>query len=409
GNPMPAVGDVPQEPLDPEWQSDAAADPDDELIVNEFVPDPDAPKLDLDAELAADDADEPTGVHPVVIDGTDDVPADDEYAADQVVDEPTDDELATDPSHEATASEGSSADSAQDQAANDELANDLSAEESASADATPDNGLETAHADNELSVEMEIDQELMRAAALKAGDDSADSPDEQPDVSENRLVETIIMEGDTVTDLIGDTELKFNTALLEASPDGDEQVPDVAAGAAPPPLSGRLRNASIAAAVGLVLLLAVQLLHANRATLATSPVFESTLAPLYRAIGQPVTPAWDVRGWRFESTTGSTDNADQRLTINSRIANKSAQALPYPLVYVSLTDRFEEIVGSRILRPDEYLAGNVSYRKPVAPDADFNAVITIDSPAPEATGFKLNVCYRTGSQQLRCAIEDFRN
>jgi hypothetical protein len=96
------------------------------------------------------------------------------------------------------------------------------------------------------------------------------------------------------------------------------------------------------------------------------------------------------------------------LTIYSRVGNKSDKALPYPLVRLSLTDRFEDIIGSRVLEPVEYLAENADPRKPVPPGNTFNAVISIESPSEEATGFKLNVCYRLASGQLRCAIEDFR-
>jgi hypothetical protein len=90
------------------------------------------------------------------------------------------------------------------------------------------------------------------------------------------------------------------------------------------------------------------------------------------------------------------------------VANRSTQALPYPLVHVSLTDRWEEIVGSRVLEPSEYLAGNADPSKAVAAGDRFTAAISIDSPSTEATGFKLNVCYRVAPGQVRCATEDFR-
>ena len=73
-----------------------------------------------------------------------------------------------------------------------------------------------------------------------------------------------------------------------------------------------------------------------------------------------------------------------------------------------LTDRFEETIGSRMLDPAEYLTSDLDPRKLVQPGNTFNAVISIQSPAEEATGFKLNVCYRLSSGQLRCAIPDFK-
>ena len=125
-------------------------------------------------------------------------------------------------------------------------------------------------------------------------------------------------------------------------------------------------------------------------------------------LGQPLTPAWDISGWRFEATKGSTDENEEFLTIYSRVGNKSDAALPYPMIHVSLTDRFEDIIGSRVLEPSEYLSDDADPRRPVVAGNTFNAVITIESPSPEATGFKLNVCYRLASGQLRCAIEDFK-
>jgi len=96
------------------------------------------------------------------------------------------------------------------------------------------------------------------------------------------------------------------------------------------------------------------------------------------------------------------------LVIVSRLINQSDTELPYPLVHVSLTDRWEDIMGSRVLEPGEYLAGALDPSTPVPPGQNFTAVITIENPATEATGFKLYVCYRQKPGVVRCAIEDFK-
>jgi hypothetical protein len=172
--------------------------------------------------------------------------------------------------------------------------------------------------------------------------------------------------------------------------------------------SNRPSIGMVAGTVALLLLLAFQFMHQSREALATIPAFNSAVGPAYRALGKPLTPAWDISGWRIEQTTGSLEDAEQLLTIYSRIANRSDEALAYPLVHLSLTDRFEDIVGSRVLEPGEYLASNADPRKLVAPGDTFFAVMSIDTLSDEATGFKLNVCYRLASGDLRCAIEDFR-
>lgn len=241
---------------------------------------------------------------------------------------------------------------------------------------------------------------------ISNNDDISSEKTKKEKKKKNPLVETIIMEGDSVHDErnkpakpTGLGDLGFGKQKRKG--------PNI-------PLRGGRRDtdpkryASIAAAIFLVLILVFQIIHNSREALATAPVFKNTIAPVYRLVGSPVTPAWDIKGWRFEATKGSTDENDRVLTIYSRVGNKSQQVLPYPLVHVSLTDRFEEIIGSRVLEPTEYLAENTDPRLTVQPGDTFNAVIVIDSPSAEATGFKLNVCYRLENWQLRCAIEDFK-
>jgi len=161
--------------------------------------------------------------------------------------------------------------------------------------------------------------------------------------------------------------------------------------------------------VALAVTLLAQFVHASRDMLATSDLFNQTVAPIYRILGQPITPEWNIKGWQFESTNGSTDENEEVLTVVSRIANNSETPLPYPLVHVSLTDRWEEIVGSRVLEPNEYLAGDLDPNKPVTPGENFTAVIAIENPSEDATGFKLNVCYRVVPGRVRCALEDFKD
>jgi hypothetical protein len=158
----------------------------------------------------------------------------------------------------------------------------------------------------------------------------------------------------------------------------------------------------------LVLLLLLQVMHQSRESLATVPAFSNTVGPVYRMLGQPLTPTWDIGGWRFEATKDDLDESGNLLTIYSRVGNNSEEALPYPLVHLSLTDRFEDIIGSTVLEPGDYLPENADPRKLVPPGNTFNAVISVDSPPENAYGYKLNVCYRLASGQLRCANYDFK-
>ena len=224
-------------------------------------------------------------------------------------------------------------------------------------------------------------------------------------------VETIVMEGESIS---SDMERERLQAEAKARFENAGSLIDTYAANRGKVRGGRRFTdppgyGVIAVAAILTLLLAAQVIHARRETLATYGFFEHTIAPVYRMLGQPVTPAWDVTGWQFEATNGSIDEDEALLTIVSRIGNRSGQALPYPLVHVSLTDRYEEIIGSRVLEPNEYLAGDLDPRVAVPPGENFTAVLTIQSPSADATGFKLNVCYRAAPDQVRCATEDFKD
>jgi predicted Zn finger-like uncharacterized protein len=287
--------------------------------------------------------------------------------------------------------------------------------------------------EEEQTINMMIDQDLLAIAVEdeegfastivqkqpKESDESSEVAHEElpatdsagADVADDGpLVETIIMEGEHVRDAFEEERLE---AERRKARDPDTEP---ASGAdtgkserdekkdSREPVNYRL----VAGIAALVLLLAAQFMHQSRESLAVYTAFNGSVGSIYRMLGKPVTPAWDIAGWRFEATKGSTDESDEVLTIYSRIGNKSGEALPYPLINVSLTDRFEDIIGSKVLEPGDYLAENLDTRAPVAPGETFSAVISIEAPDANATGFKLNVCYRQPGGRLRCAIDDFR-
>ncbi len=284
--------------------------------------------------------------------------------------------------------------------------------------------------EEEQTINMQIDQDLLAIAvedpdgfastivigadAADAGtrkDDAADREPDEADADAEKAVrdtsagfETIIMEGEHIHSAFEQDKREADREAAAASLAGAAAAREVDKTSP----SGTSRWGMIAGIVTLALVLVLQGLHQSRESLATIPAFNDVVGPMYRALGKPLSPEWDITGWRFEVTRGSTDEENRNLTIYSRLGNKSDQALPYPLIGISLTDRFEETIGSRILDPADYLSSDLDPRKLVEPGNTFNAVITIPSPAEDATGFKLNVCYRESGGNLRCAIDDFK-
>lgn len=264
----------------------------------------------------------------------------------------------------------------------------------------------------EITINMQIDQDLMRLAAQEGlGSRQAD---ERRIPQESLLVETIVMEGDVVKSALGQEPDEVLVGPAGSAHEHPPLLPDTRVKGKDERVRGGRRwtdppnPAVIAGVVVLGVMLLAQVVHAYRESLATSDAFGHIVGSVYRLLGAPLVPEWNVRGWRFEETAGSTDAADEVLTIRSRLSNRGAGALPYPLLHVTLTDRFEEVLGSRVVEPFEYLTDGEDPATPAAPGEAFRATITVNAVSSDATGFKLNVCYREDAVRLRCATEAFR-
>ena len=267
--------------------------------------------------------------------------------------------------------------------------------------------LELEDASSDADEEEDNEAEDAIATAIRSGKDLSKLFDE-----DSPMVETIIMEGGMIGEPLnedGDSASRPSGTFENPGPLEDTYSLNRGKVRGGRRASDPASYAVMASVVILVVLLLGQIMHQSRQTLATYGAFNQTIGSIYRVLGKPVTPEWNVRGWLFEATSNSVDEEEDLLTIYSRIANKSGQPLPYPLVHISLTDRWEDIIGSRVLEPNEYLAGDLDPSKPVPSGEKFTAVITIESPSAEATGFKLTVCYRVVQGRVRCATQDFKN
>lgn len=150
-------------------------------------------------------------------------------------------------------------------------------------------------------------------------------------------VETIIMEGDSVRNAIEQERLEAENEALDRFGPTVNLFDTYASNRA---MRGGRRSTDptsygeIAGTVLLGLLLVGQVIHAYREMLSTYGLFNQTIGSVYRLLGQPVTPEWNILSWQFEATNGSIADDRNVLTILSRIGNNSQLPLPYPLVHV---------------------------------------------------------------------------
>jgi predicted Zn finger-like uncharacterized protein len=160
----------------------------------------------------------------------------------------------------------------------------------------------------------------------------------------------------------------------------------------------------LSAAIVSSLLLMAQIVHQNRewfVTHAHGP-FGLVAHALYRALGTPLPgpaslSAYQLRQW---GVTGDPD-ANGKLRVRASILNAAAQLQPYPLLRVTLADRFGKGIGRRDFEPAEYL-GKPTARL-LAPGERVDATLEIMDPGKNAEGFEIDVCLRGVDQRISCA------
>jgi len=178
--------------------------------------------------------------------------------------------------------------------------------------------------------------------------------------------------------------------------------PEVAPFAPARPAIRRSHALWLAAAIASALLLAAQVVHQNREWIGMHAPLGGTLQALYAALGAPIAqPAnlsvYELRQW---GVTGD-PSADGTLRVRASILNTAAQREPYPLLRVTLANRFGTSIGSRDFEPAEYAGKPVA--RPLAPGERIDATMDILDPGKSAEGFEIDVCLRGAGNKMSCA------
>ena len=160
----------------------------------------------------------------------------------------------------------------------------------------------------------------------------------------------------------------------------------------------------VAGLLVLLLAIAAQATHFWRAELVRHPYLGPWLLRAYSAAGLELQPPVDLSA--FELTQlGATNDPVQagRLKVRASIVNRAPFAQPYPLLRLSLQDRFGTTVGVRNLEPAEYLPGGAAGAL-LAPSRRADAEVVFVDPGRDAVGYELDVCLRDATG-IRCSAE----
>ncbi|MES1195366.1 MAG: DUF3426 domain-containing protein [Steroidobacter sp.] len=157
--------------------------------------------------------------------------------------------------------------------------------------------------------------------------------------------------------------------------------------------------------VGLSLLLVFQITHHYRRTLVRHPTFGPTLKSIYSIFGKNLEPRWEVNAYSIKQWGIVSDPQEPGvLRVRASVTNNAAFAQPYPLLKLTLEDRFGTHLGTRAFKPAEYLPGATSATRLLDAGTAANVDLAIVDPGEEAVGFQFDSCLGNDSE-MHCAHE----
>lgn len=166
-----------------------------------------------------------------------------------------------------------------------------------------------------------------------------------------------------------------------------------------------------AASLLLVVGLLAQAVHFWRDDLSVHPTLGGPVKSLYSALGHAIDPPIDLLAFEVRQPDVRLTAQPGVLRVTANLLNRAPGAQPYPLLQVTLEDRFGAPLGRRAFKPEEYLPGAAA--KPRGQDAGghllaagarADAVLDVADPGSEAEGFELDVCTQRNGQ-LTCALD----
>lgn len=159
----------------------------------------------------------------------------------------------------------------------------------------------------------------------------------------------------------------------------------------------------LVASISLTLLLMAQAVHHARAALARHPSIGPQLGKLYTALGHPLEPQWQLQAYSIKQWGIVSDPQEPgTLRVRASVTNSAGFAQPYPLLQLSLEDRFGGQVGTRNFKPEEYLSSQGLATRLLGAGEAANIDLAIVDPGQEAVGFQFDTCLQLGNHPLQC-------
>jgi predicted Zn finger-like uncharacterized protein len=162
------------------------------------------------------------------------------------------------------------------------------------------------------------------------------------------------------------------------------------------------------AATLMALALLVQIVHRSRDQLLAQSATAPYLQRIYDALGIDLDPHWDVGRYKVIrrpnlSSERSADGEHAQLRLAATIMNGAMRPQPYPLIRLTLEDRWGSAVAGRDFAPREYLRDAARATDMLAPGEHVPIDLVVIDPGADTVGFTIDVCLTDASGIVRCA------
>jgi predicted Zn finger-like uncharacterized protein len=187
--------------------------------------------------------------------------------------------------------------------------------------------------------------------------------------------------------------------VMETTDETDELDADAAVGNAP-----RTHWAWPVAIVGLVALLAGQVIHHHRQSLVARAWLERPLKLTYGLFGAQLEPQWNLAAYDLRALgSGAQVGNAASIVVRASVHNRAAHVQPPPMIRAVLQDRFGNSVATISIAPQDYLRGAPPSR--MQPDQRLDAQLTLEDPKRQAVGFELDACLPGYDGRLHCSTD----
>lgn len=172
------------------------------------------------------------------------------------------------------------------------------------------------------------------------------------------------------------------------------------------PSARRLPKIWVRAAIGglAVLALVIAGVHARRGELMRDPGTAGWLGGIYDTFGLSARPIWAPEELIIVSSEAVADSSG-RLVVDTAFENRAGFAQPYPILRVTLTDRWDQALSRQDFAPIEYLGGARALERMAAGEL-VEVSVSMLAAEPDALGFNLDLCLDAGNGALTCALDD---